>query len=160
MTIKPGDRIPSMTLKRWTDGAMREVTTDELFKGKVVFFGVPGAFTPTCSLKHLPGFVELGKEFQAKGVVRVVCMAVNDPFVLAAWFRQSGVNGAIEMLPDGNAELTEAIGLVMDGRGYGMGTRCQRFAMVVEDSVVKSLAVEKQGAFDVSSAQAVLEHML
>ncbi|CAO3374024.1 redoxin family protein [Azospirillum argentinense] len=157
MTIQVGDAIPSVTLKHLTDNGMQDVTTDALFKGKtVVLFSVPGAFTPTCSAKHLPGFVQKAEDLKAKGVDNIVCLAVNDPFVMRAWGEKSGVAGKVTMLPDGNAALTQALGLTMDGTGYGLGLRGQRFALVAKDGKVTHLAVEKPGQFEVSSAEAVL----
>lgn len=157
MAINVGDRIPSVTLKHLTDNGMQEVTTDEIFKGKkVVLFSVPGAFTPTCSAKHLPGFVQQADTLKAKGVQEIVCLAVNDPFVMRAWAEKNGAEGKVLMLPDGNATLTEALGLTMDGSGYGLGKRGQRFAMIVDDGKVTDVAVEQPGQFEVSSAEAVL----
>ncbi|WP_158043587.1 peroxiredoxin [Skermanella pratensis] len=156
MTIKVGDKFPSVTLKHLTSNGMQEISTDDLFKGKkAVLFAVPGAFTPTCSAKHLPGFVNRADEFKAKGY-EIVCMAVNDPFVMDAWAKSSDVGGKITMLPDGNGTLTKALGLEMDGTGYNLGHRSKRFAMVIEDGTVKSVSVEEPGAFEVSSADAVL----
>jgi peroxiredoxin len=157
--IKVGDTIPSMTLKRIGASGMEEVSTDALFKGKVVLFSVPGAFTPTCSMKHLPGFIDKAADFAAKGVDRVVCLAVNDPFVMKAWSDHNKAEGKVEMLPDGNAAFTKALGLEMDGSGFGLGTRGQRFALYAEDGVVKDLQVEKPGAFEVSSAESMLAHV-
>ena len=154
--IKVGDKIPSMTLKRIGQSGMEEVSTDELFKGKVVLFAVPGAFTPTCSMKHLPGFVQQAEAFKGKGIDRVICLAVNDPFVMKAWGDQNKVDGKVVMLPDGNGALTKALGLEMDGSGFGLGSRSQRFALYAENGVVKDLQVEKPGAFEVSSAEAML----
>ena len=154
--IKVGDKIPSMTLKRIGASGMGEVSTDALFAGKVVLFSVPGAFTPTCSMKHLPGFIDKAAEFTAKGVDRVVCLAVNDPFVMKAWSDHNKAEGKVEMLPDGNAVFTKALGLEMDGSGFGLGTRGQRFALYAVDGVVKELQVEKPGAFEVSSAESML----
>lgn len=154
--IKVGDNVPSITAKRLGGGGMEEVSTDELFKGKVVLFSVPGAFTPTCSMKHLPGFVGHADSFKAKGVDRIVCLAVNDAFVMKAWGDQNHVEGKVEMLPDGNGTFTKALGLEMDGTGFGLGMRGQRFALLVEDGVVKDVQVEKPGAFEVSSAEAML----
>jgi len=154
--IKVGDKVPSVTSKRIGAGGMEEVSTDDLFKGKVVLFSVPGAFTPTCSMKHLPGFVAQADAFKAKGVDRVVCLAVNDAFVMKAWGDQNHVEGKVEMLPDGNGTLTKALGLEMDGSGFGLGTRGQRFALTIEDGTVTDVQVEKPGAFDVSSAEAML----
>jgi peroxiredoxin len=154
--IKVGDKIPSMTLKRIGSNGMEEVLTDALFKGKAVLFSVPGAFTPTCSLKHLPGFVEHADAFKSKGVDRLICLAVNDPFVMKAWGEQNNVAGKVEMLPDGNGTFTKALGLEMDGTGYGLGMRSQRFALYAVDGIVKDLEVEKAGAFEVSSAESML----
>ncbi|MBP2298415.1 peroxiredoxin [Azospirillum picis] len=160
MTIQVGDTIPSVTLKWLTDNGMQEVTTDELFKGrKVVLFSVPGAFTPTCSAKHLPGFVQKADAIKAKGVDEVVCLAVNDPFVMRAWGEKNNASGKVAMLPDGNATFTSALGLTMDGSAHGLGTRGQRFALVAEDGKVTQLAVEAPGKFEVSSAEAILEKL-
>ena len=138
------------------DGA-REVSTDEVFKGKrVVLFGVPGAFTPTCSMKHLPGFLEQADALRARGVDQVACVAVNDQFVVAAWARHEGVGDGILMLADGSGAFTKALGLELDLTGRGMGVRSQRFALVAKDSVVERVAVEKPGEFDVSRAESVL----
>ena len=157
MAIQVGDTIPSVTLKHLTENGMQEITTDEIFKGKkVVLFSVPGAFTPTCSAKHLPGFVQQAETIKGKGVDTIVCLAVNDPFVMKAWGEKSNVDGKVLMLPDGNATLTQALGLTMDGSGYGLGTRGQRFALVAEDGKVTHVAVEQPGQFEVSSAEAVL----
>jgi len=159
MAIQVGDKVPSVTLKHLTDNGMQEISTDEVFKGKkVVLFAVPGAFTPTCSAKHLPSFVQQTDAFKAKGY-DVVCLAVNDPFVMQAWSRANNADGKVFMLPDGNAVFTKALGLEMDGSGFGLGTRSQRFAMVVEDGVVRKLAVEAPGAFEVSSADAVMKEL-
>src|SRR5688572_18631769 len=159
MAIQVGDKVPSVTLKHLTDNGMQEIGTDEVFKGKkVVLFAVPGAFTPTCSVKHLPGYVQQADAFKSKGY-DVVCLAVNDPFVMQAWGRANNVNGKLLLLPDGNAAFTKALGLEMDGSGFGLGTRSQRFAMVVEDGVVRKLAVEAPGAFEVSSADAVMKEL-
>lgn len=154
--IKVGDKIPSMTLKHLGQNGMEDVSTDALFQGKVVLFAVPGAFTPTCSMKHLPGFIQQADAFKAKGVDRIVCLAVNDPFVMKAWGDQHKVDGKIVMLPDGNGALTKALGLEMDGSGFGLGSRAQRFALYAENGVVKDLQVEKPGAFEVSTAESML----
>lgn len=160
MTIQVGDSIPSVTLKRLGPSGMEEITTDSIFHGKtVVVFAVPGAFTPTCSAKHLPGFVEQADAIKAKGVDTIVCLAVNDPFVMKAWGEHGGVGDTVLMLPDGNGALTRALGLEMDGSAYGLGQRSQRFAMVVKDGKVTKLAVEPPGAFGVSSAAAVLAEL-
>lgn len=160
MTIKVGDRIPSLTLARATEEGPKPVTTDEIFGGRtVVLFSVPGAFTPTCSARHLPGFVENAARFAGAGVDEIVCVAVNDAFVMGAWGKSAGAEGTITMLSDGNAEFMTALGLTMDGSRYGMGTRGQRFAAVVKDGVVSHLFVEEPGAFRVSSAEHVLAEM-
>ena len=157
MTIKVGDRVPSAKLKHMSKDGPANITTDELFKGKrVVLFSVPGAFTPTCDAKHLPGFVQSYDKLKAKAVDTVACLAVNDVFVMAAWGKASGVGDKILMLADGNAEWTRALGLEMDASGYGMGTRGKRFAMVVKDGVVTHLNVEAGGEFKVSAAEYVL----
>jgi peroxiredoxin len=157
MTINVGDRVPSGTLKQMTKDGPSNVTTDQLFAGKtVVLFSVPGAFTPTCHAKHLPGFVEKYDQFKAKGVDTVACLAVNDVFVMDAWGKASGVGEKIAMLADGNAEFTKALGLELDASGFGMGTRGKRFALVVKDGVVKQLNVESAGEFRVSAADHVL----
>lgn len=157
MTIKVGDRIPSVTLKYLGKEGMAEIKTDDLFKGKTVaLFAVPGAFTPTCSAKHLPSFVNNAEALKAKGVDTIACLAVNDPFVMKAWADRNEVGETVFMLPDGNATLTKALGLEMDGSGYGLGTRSQRFALIAKDGVVTHLGVEKPGAFEVSSGEAIL----
>lgn len=156
-TIQVGAAIPSMKLMTATLEGPKEVTTEALFKGrKVVMFAVPGAFTPTCSAKHLPGFVTHASEFAAKGVDAVVCMAVNDPFVLTAWAREQGVDEKIVMLADGSGTFTRALGLELDLVARGLGMRSQRFAMVVDDGRVSHLMIEEPGGFDVSRAEAVL----
>ncbi len=158
MAIKVGDVIPSVTLKYLADTGMQEISTDTLFKGqKVVLFAVPGAFTPVCSAKHLPGFVQHAADFKAKGVDRIVCLAVNDPFVMKAWGQDQKAGDAVFLLPDGNAALTHKLGLELDASGHGLGTRSQRFALVAEDGVVTSLAVDKPGTFDLTSAEAILK---
>jgi peroxiredoxin (alkyl hydroperoxide reductase subunit C) len=157
MTIKVGDTIPAMKLMQATADGPKEVTTDELFKGKkVALFAVPGAFTPTCSAKHLPGFVEHASSLKAKGVDSIICMAVNDAFVMGAWGKSQGVGDDIIMLADGSAQFTKALGLELDLVARGLGVRSQRFAMVVTDGKVTHLAVEAPGGFDVSRAEAVL----
>ena len=156
MTISKGDRIPDVTLVNATENGPEKVQSGEYFAGKkVALFSVPGAFTPTCSAKHLPGFVEKAGELKAKGVDEIVATAVNDAFVLGAWNKASG-SSDITMLADGNGELAEALGLTMDGSGFGMGKRAQRYSMIVDDGVVTELNVEAPGDFKVSSA----EHML
>jgi peroxiredoxin len=154
MAISVGDKIPSAKLKR-TD--MSDITTDEIFGGKkVVVFAVPGAFTPTCSNQHLPGFVAKASEIKAKGVDEVVCMSVNDAFVMKAWGEAQGTGDGVTMLADGNAEFASALGLDFDGSGIGFGTRAQRFAMVVNDGVVELLNVEAPMKFEVSDADTIL----
>ena len=158
MSIKVGEKLPSATLKVASADGIKDVTTDELFRGrKVVLFAVPGAFTPTCSAKHLPGFVQNADAIRAKGVDAIVCLAVNDAFVMGAWGKDQKVGDKIVMAADGNAEWTRALGLELDAGRFGMGTRCQRFALVAEDGVVKALQVEAPGKFEVSSAEAVLK---
>jgi peroxiredoxin len=157
MAIRVGDKIPSGKLKVMRDGKMVDVTTSELFGGKrVVLFAVPGAFTPTCSNQHLPGFVKKAAEIKGKGVDTIACLSVNDAFVMDAWGRDQKVGDRVLMLADGNADFVRALGLEMDGTGIGFGTRAQRFALVAEDGVVKHLAVEQPMKFEVSSAEAVL----
>lgn len=156
-TIKVGDAIPAMKLMTAIASGPQEVSTDEMFKGKkIVLFAVPGAFTPTCSAKHLPGFVQNVGAFKAKGVDTIVCMAVNDPFVMGAWAKDQNVDDSIVMLADGSAAFTKALGLELDLTARGLGIRSQRFAMVVEDGKVASLMIEAPGGFDVSRAEAVL----
>ena len=158
MTIKVGDRVPSTTLHHMTDSGPAEISSDALFGGKrVAIFGLPGAFTPTCSAKHLPGFIEKSKEIGAKGVDTLACLSVNDVFVIGAWAEAQGVGDKVLMLADGNGEFSAAVGLDFDGSNFGMGVRSQRYAMIVEDGVVTHLAVEKPMAFEVSSAEAILQ---
>jgi peroxiredoxin len=156
MPIQVGDRIPSVTLSTMGPERPQPITTDEIFADrKVVLFSVPGAFTPTCSARHLPGFVDLAGEFHGLGVDTVACVAVNDVFVMNAWGKSAGADDLL-MLADGNAEFARALGLEMDASGFGMGTRSQRFALVAEDGVVTQLFVEGPGEFRVSSAENVL----
>ncbi len=160
MTIKVGDTIPSMKLMQGTKDGPKETSTDEIFKGKkVVLFAVPGAFTPTCSVKHLPGFVQNADAFKAKGVDTVACIAVNDAFVMGAWGKDQNADGKVAMLADGSAALTKALGLELDLIARGMGTRSQRFALVAQDGKVTHIAVEPAGQFGVSSAEDVLKHV-
>lgn len=155
MTIKVGDSLPQATFNMLLDG-VQAVTTDEVFKGKkVVLFAVPGAFTPTCSAKHLPGFIENLDAFRAKDV-EIACMAVNDAFVMDAWARSQKAPKEIMMLADGNGAFTKALGLELDASGFGMGLRAQRFALYAEDGVVKVLNVEAPGEFKASSAETML----
>jgi peroxiredoxin (alkyl hydroperoxide reductase subunit C) len=157
MTIKVGDSIPSMKLMMVTADGPKEVSTDELFKGrKVVLFAVPGAFTPTCSIKHLPGFLENAEAFRAKGVDAVICTAVNDAFVLGAWAKENDAAGKVTMLADGSGAFAKALGLELDLVARGLGVRSQRYALVAQDGKVTHLGVEQPGGFEVSKAEAVL----
>ena len=158
MTIKVGDKLPSITLKYMNKDGMQTATTDDLFKGKkAVLFGLPVAFTPTCSAKHLPGFVTNADELKKKGVEVIACLSVNDAFVMDAWGKAQNAGEKVLMLADGNADFAKATGLTMDGTGYGMGLRTSRWAMVLEDGKVKTLNIEAPGAFEVSSAEAVIK---
>lgn len=160
MAIKAGDRMPAGKLKTMTKDGPKDVTTDDLFKGKkVVLFSVPGAFTPTCSAKHLPGFVTNADAIKKKGIDTIACMAVNDVFVMNAWGKAAGVGDKILMLADGNGDYARALGLELDAKGYGMGTRGQRFAIIVRDGVAARVEVEAPGQFKVSAAEAVLAHL-
>jgi len=160
MTIKAGDRMPEGKFTHMTKDGPQKLTTDELFKGKtVVFFSVPGAFTPTCDAKHLPGFVELADKIKAKGVDTIACTAVNDVFVMNAWGKSSNVGDKILMLADGNGEYVKALGLELNASGYGMGTRGQRFAIIVKDGVAQHVDVEAPGEFKVSAADYVLKQL-
>ena len=160
MTIKAGDKMPQGKFTRMTQDGPRPITTDELFAGKtVVLFSVPGAFTPTCDAKHLPGFVELASEIKAKGVDTIACTAVNDVFVMNAWGKASGVSDKILMLADGNGEYVKALGLDLDATGYGMGHRGQRFALIVKDGIASHVNVESAGEFKVSAADFVLKQL-
>ncbi len=159
MTIAVGDKLPDVKLTKPTADGLEPVQTAEYFAGKkVALFSVPGAFTPTCSAKHLPGFVEKAAELKAKGVDEIVCTAVNDPFVMKAWGAASG-SADVTMLADGNAEFATALGLTMDGSGYGLGTRGQRFSIIVNDGTVEQLNVEGPGEFKVSTAEYMLEQL-
>lgn len=156
MTIKVGDTLPKATFVKVTADGPDQIDSETFFKGRrVALFAVPGAFTPTCSAKHLPGFVEKADELKAKGVDEIACTSVNDAFVMGAWAKASDAAG-ITMLADGNGEFAAAIGLTMDGAKFGMGTRSQRYAMIVNDGVVEHLDVEAPGEFKVSSAEHVL----
>ena len=136
---------------------MAEISTDEIFKGKkVVLFALPGAYTPTCSAKHLPGFIEKAAELKAKGVAQIVCLSVNDPFVMKSWGKEQNAGDAVFLLPDGNGAITKALGQEFDATGFNLGIRSQRYAMIVDNGTIKWLAVDKPGAFEVSSAEAVL----
>jgi peroxiredoxin len=160
MTIQVGDRVPSGTLTRMTDNGPQPVSTDELFNGRTVaLFSVPGAFTPTCSAKHLPGFVERADDLRARAIDEIVCISVNDAFVMGAWGKQAGVGEKVTMLADGNGDFVKALGLTMDASKFGMGTRGQRFSMLVRDGTVEQLNVEEPGAFQVSSADYMIEKL-
>lgn len=157
MSIQVGDKIPAVKLKHLTDNGMQDIATDELFANKtVVLFSVPGAFTPTCSARHLPGFVDKAADLSAKGVDTVVCTAVNDPFVMQAWAEKAGAADKVEMLPDGSAAFIKELGLDLDLTANGMGVRGKRFALIAKDGVVTHLAIEEPGQFGVSSAESVL----
>ena len=160
MTIQVGDRLPSATLTTMTAEGPKPITTSELCEGKkVVLFAVPGAFTPTCSVQHLPGYVDNAQSLKDKGVDTVACVSVNDPFVMGAWGKDREVGEDLMMLSDGNAEFTAAIGLEMDGSGFGLGTRSQRYAMIIDDGVVSTLNVESGPGLDVSSAETILSEL-
>ena len=157
MTIKVGDTIPSMKLMMATTEGPKETSTDDIFKGKkVVLFAVPGAFTPTCSAKHLPGFVLNADAIKAKGVDTIACIAVNDVFVMDAWGKHQGAEGKIAMVADGAAQFAKAIGLELDLNGRGMGWRSQRYALVAQDGVVTHLGLEEPGGFEASKAETIL----
>ncbi|MEP9401048.1 peroxiredoxin [Sphingomonas sp. VNH70] len=157
MTIQTGDRLPSAKLVKVTSDGPDQVSTDDYFAGrKVALFAVPGAFTPTCSARHLPGFVERAAAFRAKGVDEVACTAVNDAFVLSAWAKANDVGDKVTMLADGNGDFARALGLDSDASAFGMGLRSKRYAMLVDDGVVRALHVEQPGAFEVSSAENLL----
>ena len=157
MTIAVGDKLPPGRFDTMRNGDPGEIDTQELFAGKkVVLISVPGAFTPTCSMSHLPGFVKHADDILAKGVDTIACTAVNDVFVMNAWGREQGVGDKILMLADGNGDYVKALGLELDGRGFGMGIRGQRFAMIVDDGTVTHLAVEEPAKFEVSKAESIL----
>lgn len=157
MTISKGDKLPATTFVKMTENGPEQVDSESYFKGrKVALFSVPGAFTPTCSAKHLPGFVEKASDLKAKGVDEIACTAVNDAFVMGAWGKSANADDKVTMLADGNGDFAKAVGLEMDGSKFGMGKRGQRFSMIVNDGVVEEINVEQPGEFKVSSA----EHML
>ena len=159
MTIQVGDKVPSVTLKVMGPQGPEDISTDDVFSGKkVIMFAVPGAFTPGCSMTHLPGYVVNADKIKAAGVDSIVCMAVNDAFVMGAWGEAQNAS-EILMLADGNGELTAALGLELDGSGFGLGTRSQRFAMIVEDGTVTQLNVEAGAGVDVSSAETIMESL-
>ena len=160
MSIKVGDKLPQATFTTMGPDGPKPITTDEIFKGKTVgLFAVPGAFTPTCSAKHLPGFKQKAAELKAKGVDTLACVSVNDVFVMNAWGKDQGVGDDILMLADGNGDFTKAIGLELDASKFGMGPRSQRYSMVVKDGVVATLNVEAGGEFRVSAADYMLEQL-
>ena len=160
MAIKVGDRMPDIALTTFGPDGPRPVKSDELFKGrKVALFAVPGAFTPTCSAKHLPGFKTRAAELKAKGVDAIACVSVNDVFVMKAWGENQGVGDDVMMLADGNGEFTRAVGLELDGSRFGMGQRSQRYSLLVDDGVVKEVNVEQGGEFKVSSAEYMLAQL-
>ena len=160
MTIKVGEKIPSVKLKHMTADGPKEVTSDALFAGKkAVLFALPGAFTPTCSAKHLPGFKQLAGEIKGKGVDVIACLSVNDAFVMRAWAEDQAVGDDIAMLADGGAAFTDAVGLAFDASRFGMGKRSQRYSMIVDDGVVTELNVEQPGEFKVSAADYLLAQL-
>ena len=158
MTIQVGDKLPEATFKIMGEDGPRTISSDELFRGRRVgLFAVPGAFTPTCSARHLPGFRDEADALKSKGLDTIACVSVNDVFVMDAWGKSQDVGGKVMMLADGNGEFTRALGLEMDGSGFGMGSRSQRYSMIVNDGVVEKLNVEQPGQFEVSSANYMLE---
>ncbi|MHB8528585.1 MAG: redoxin family protein [Caulobacteraceae bacterium] len=160
MTIKVGDKVPNATFTTFGPDGPKPITGDELFKGKKVgLFAVPGAFTPTCSAKHLPGFKARAAELRAKGLDTIACVSVNDVFVMKAWGEDQGVGSDVLMLADGNGEFTRAMGLELDASRFGMGPRSQRYSMIVDDGLVKELNVEQGGEFKVSSAEYMLAQL-
>ena len=160
MTIKAGDRLPSVTFTKMTENGPEAVESDSYFKGRrVALFSVPGAFTPTCSAKHLPGFIDKAAELKAKGIDEIACTAVNDAFVMGAWGKSASADGKVTLLADGNGDFAKATGLTMDGSKFGLGQRGQRFSMVVNDGVVEQLNVEAPGEFKVSTAEHMLEQL-
>ena len=158
MTIKAGDNVPSVTFKKLTDDGLEDISSDTYFKGrKVVLFSVPGAFTPTCSAKHVPSYINQAQALKDKGVSAIACVSVNDAFVMQAWGEAQNVGNAVEMLADGNGEFARATGLTLDGTGFGLGERSTRFSMLVDDGIISNLNVEENPSeMDVSSA----EHLL
>lgn len=160
MTIKVGDRVPSVTLRYLGPDGIKPVSSDEFFKGrKVALFGLPGAYTRTCSSRHLPGYVANAAALKEKGIDTIACISVNDAFVMDAWGKEHGAGGKVVMLGDGSCEFTEAIGLTVDRREAGMGIRSQRYSMIVDDGIVKELNVEPSGQYGISSAEAMLERV-
>jgi peroxiredoxin len=160
MTVKVGDKVPSAKMKQMSAEGPKDVSTDDFFKGKkVALFAVPGAFTPTCSAKHLPGFVEKAAELKKKGIDTIACVSVNDAFVMDAWGKAQNTGDKVAMLADGNGEFTRAMGLELDGSPNGLGKRSQRYSMVVDNGVIKQLYVEQPRAFEVSSADHMLKNL-
>jgi glutaredoxin/glutathione-dependent peroxiredoxin len=160
MTIKVGDKVPAVTVRYLAPDGMKAVPAEEFFAGKTVaLFGLPGAYTRTCSQRHLPSYVNHAAELQAKGVDTIACIAVNDPFVMAAWGKENNAEGKITMLGDGSSEFAHAIGLELDRVKEGMGMRSQRYSMLVEDGVVKALNIEAPGQYEVSSAETMLKSL-
>jgi peroxiredoxin len=160
MSIQVGERLPKTTFMKATPEGPQPVDSEDYFRGRrVALFSVPGAFTPTCSARHLPGFVEKEEQLREKGVDEIACTAVNDAFVMGAWAQSAGAGEKVTMLSDGNGQFAQAIGLTMDGSKFGMGTRGQRYSMIVNDGVVEQLNVEEPGAFNVSSADYMLERL-
>jgi peroxiredoxin len=160
MTVSVGDKLPSTTIVKATDNGPEAVSSDEFFAGrKVALVAVPGAFTPTCSARHLPGFLEKADDLKAKGIDEVAFTSVNDAFVMNAWAKANESEGKVTMLADGNGEFAKAVGLTMDGSKFGLGERSQRYSMIVDDGVVTELNVEAPGEFKVSSAEHLLEQL-
>ena len=160
MSIKVGDKMPKGQFTRMGAKGPEPISTDDLFNGKkVVLFSVPGAFTPTCSAKHLPGYIKNAEAFKAKGIDTIACMAVNDVFVMSAWGESSKASGKVSMLADGNGEYARALGLELDASKFGMGTRSKRFSLVIDDGVVSKINIEPPGEFGVSSAETALKQL-
>ena len=160
MSIKVGDKLPQATLVKASAEGPQPLDSEDYFRGRrIALFSVPGAFTPTCSARHLPGFVERAEEMKAKGVDEIACLAVNDAFVMQAWGEQAGASGKVTMLADGNGDFARALGLTMDGSKFGLGERGQRWSAIVDDGVVRELNVEEPGAFRVSSAEFLLNQL-
>jgi len=160
MGIKIGDKLPQATFMHMGQNGPEPISSEDLFAGqRVALFALPGAFTPTCSAKHLPGYKENAEALAAKGIDKIACLSVNDVFVMDAWGRDQKIDDSIDMLADGNCDFTAAIGLELDGSGFGMGRRSQRYAMIVNDGVVEALNVEEGGEFRVSSAEYMLENI-
>ncbi|RYD90564.1 MAG: peroxiredoxin [Sphingomonadales bacterium] len=160
MTIKAGERMPSGQFKVSEGDGVKDLASDDLFRGRnVLLFAVPGAFTPTCDARHLPGYIEKAEAFRAKGIDTIACMAVNDVFVMRAWGKAQGADGKVTMLADGNGDYARALGLELDGRKFGMGGRSQRFAILVRDGVATQVHVEEGGDFKVSAADYLLERV-